>query len=100
MSASIVIPECARLITVKRPSDDDPAYSRRFKESFRESLKERKQNLKENMFLIVATALDPRYKSLDCLLKSDRKHVWSHITNLAKLSCDAVAEPELLPAPT
>ena len=65
------------------PSDDDPVNIVRFKKAFCEDLAQRKES--SNLaWLKVATALDPRFKDLKCLKKTERAEVWSSLNNLLK----------------
>jgi len=54
--------------------DDDPAYAVRFKNAFTTNLKasQRNCNLK---WLLIATALDPRFTNLKCVSKDNKEEV-------------------------
>jgi len=55
-------------------TEDDPAYMVTFKQTFRTDMEKRKD--KTNIaWLRVATALDPRFKDLQCLSRPDRAEV-------------------------
>jgi hypothetical protein len=55
-------------------SDEDPAYVVRFKTAFKEDLASRQEKT-NNAWLNLATALDPRFKDLKTLPKSERRGV-------------------------
>ena len=75
ISCSVILPTFCHLFHAMEPSDDDPAYVVRFKETFVADLHARKENL--NLpWLKVATALDPRFKLLKCMAKEERDEVW------------------------
>ena len=63
ISCSVILPTFCHLFHAMEPSDDDPAYVVRFKETFVADLQAGKESL--NLpWLKVATALDPRFKLL------------------------------------
>uniref|UniRef100_A0A1A8J0N4 Uncharacterized protein n=1 Tax=Nothobranchius kuhntae TaxID=321403 RepID=A0A1A8J0N4_NOTKU len=64
-------------------SDDDPAYSVRFKAAFTKDLNQRRENINLE-WLKVATALDPRFKDLKCLPRAERELVWVKLRELVK----------------
>uniref|UniRef100_A0A3Q3AW85 Zinc finger BED domain-containing protein 1-like n=1 Tax=Kryptolebias marmoratus TaxID=37003 RepID=A0A3Q3AW85_KRYMA len=83
ISCSVVLPAFCHLFRVMEPSDDDTVNIVRFKKAFCEDLAKRKEN--SNLtWLKNATALDPRFKDLKCLPKSERGEVWSSLNNLLK----------------
>ncbi|XP_023696650.1 E3 SUMO-protein ligase ZBED1-like [Paramormyrops kingsleyae] len=78
VSCSVVLPALCHLLHVMKVSDDDPYYVIRFKGSFTADLSRTKDTL--NLpWLKVATALDPRFKDLKCLPRSERDEVWVSI---------------------
>lgn len=63
------------------PSDggfNDPGYMLQFKAAFTSDLSQWKQSTNVQ-WLKVATALDPRFKGLKCLPRSEREEVWKLI---------------------
>jgi hypothetical protein len=88
VSASIVLPHIAHLLYLNKASDDDPAYVGRFKTSLTNDLDSRRSIMTANMFLKVATVLDPRHRSLKCIPSDQRAQVWSHLTSLVKLELE------------
>lgn len=83
ISCSVVLPALCHLFRVMEPSDDDPVLILRLKKVFSEDLAKRKENANLS-WLKLATALDPRFKDLKCLPKSERAEVWSSLTDLLK----------------
>lgn len=79
---SQVLAELSKLIILNRISEDDPTYVTRFKTALRDDLKLRRLNVQNCMLVKVATALDPRTKSLECIPRSERAAVWTFINNL------------------
>ncbi|KAJ8010109.1 hypothetical protein DPEC_G00071580 [Dallia pectoralis] len=61
--------------------DEDPAYVVRFKTKFKEDLASRQEKL-NNAWLQIATVLDPRFKDLKCLPKTDREEVWTKLKGM------------------
>ncbi|TRY82969.1 hypothetical protein DNTS_033317 [Danionella cerebrum] len=61
--------------------DEDPAYVVRFKTKFKEDLASRQEQL-NNTWLQIATVLDPRFKDLKCLPKTDREKVWTTLEGM------------------
>ena len=62
-------------------TEDDPAYVVKFKTAFKTDLASRQENT-NNEWLKIATALDPRFKDLKSLPKSDRPEVWTTLERL------------------
>lgn len=90
MSVSLVLPELAKLYTLNRISEDDPTYITNFKRTMREELKLRKLALTNSMLVKVATALDPRHKTLSCISRAaNRDATYTFITNLITLDIQA-----------
>ncbi|XP_048844730.1 E3 SUMO-protein ligase ZBED1-like [Brienomyrus brachyistius] len=78
VSCSVVLPALCHLLHVMKVSDDDPNYVIRFKESFTADMSRTRDTL--NLpWLKIATALDPRFKDLKCLPRSEREEVWVSI---------------------
>ncbi|XP_053479313.1 E3 SUMO-protein ligase ZBED1-like [Ictalurus furcatus] len=74
VSCSVVLQHCHLLCTME-VSDVDPAYIACFKAAFTKDLNGQKQN--SNLWwLKVATAVDPRFKNLRCLPRTERGEVW------------------------
>lgn len=64
-------------------SEDDPAYISKFKQTFTLDMEKRKE--KTNCtWLKISTALDPRFKDLKCLHRSERAEVWALIAGIIK----------------
>ncbi|KAJ8001277.1 hypothetical protein DPEC_G00192650 [Dallia pectoralis] len=61
---------------------EDHAYVVRFKTKFKEDLASRQEKL-NNAWLQIATVLDPRFKDLKCLPKTDREEVWTTLEGVA-----------------
>lgn len=76
VSCSVVLPALCHLRHVMEVSDEDPAYVVRFKTAFKEDLASRQEKT-NNAWLKLATALDPRFKDLKSLPKSEREEVWT-----------------------
>lgn len=91
VTLSVVLPVLAYLKREMCVSDDDPGYSRKFKEAFYVDLKTRVDKLEDSAILQIATALDVRFKSLKCIEKSKRASVWGLIE---RLLIDIEANPE------
>ncbi|KAL3967138.1 chromosome alignment-maintaining phosphoprotein 1 [Sarotherodon galilaeus] len=79
---------------------DDPAYVVRFKEKFKEDLASRQEHT-NYAWLQIATALDPRFKDLRSVPKTDREAVRSHTAEegpakkrLSLLQMDSDSESE------
>ncbi|KAK7156930.1 hypothetical protein R3I94_006851 [Phoxinus phoxinus] len=71
VSCSVVLPSLCHLRLKMEACDEDPAYVVRFKTKFKEDLASRQEQL-NNAWLQIATVLDPRFKDLKCLPKTDR----------------------------
>ncbi|XP_075779778.1 E3 SUMO-protein ligase ZBED1-like [Pelodiscus sinensis] len=83
VSCSVVLPVFCHIFSVMEVSDDDPAYVVQFKNTFIADLMKHKEGT--NMrFLKIATALDPRFKHLKCLPKSERDEVWDMLSEILK----------------
>nr|XP_048715960.1 probable ATP-dependent RNA helicase DDX59 isoform X1 [Caretta caretta]XP_048715961.1 probable ATP-dependent RNA helicase DDX59 isoform X1 [Caretta caretta]XP_048715962.1 probable ATP-dependent RNA helicase DDX59 isoform X1 [Caretta caretta] len=63
--------------------DEDPAHVVHFKNTSATELTKRKEGTNVR-FLKIATALDPRFKNLKCLPKSERDGVWSMLSEVLK----------------
>mgnify|MGYP001793277889 CR=1 FL=1 len=76
-------------------TDEDPGYSCIFNEGFHTDLMCRHKNREENDILYVATALDPRFKSLKCLPREKWSIIWNLVVNLLKddTESDPIPEP-------
>ncbi|XP_014455781.1 E3 SUMO-protein ligase ZBED1 [Alligator mississippiensis] len=83
VSCSVILPALCHVCRVTAVSDDDPAYVARFKNTFTSHLTKHKEGT--NMrFLKIATVLDPRFKNLKCLPKSERDEVWNMLSEVLK----------------
>ncbi|XP_025070967.1 zinc finger BED domain-containing protein 1 [Alligator sinensis] len=83
VSCSVILRALCHVCRVMAVSDDDPAYVARFKNTFTSDLTKRKEGT--NMrFLKIATVLDPRFKNLKCLPKSERDEVWNMLSEVLK----------------
>ena len=82
VTASVVLPACAYLKQQMKVSEDDAGYERKFKEAFYADLISRLGRIGCNANLQIATALDPRFKSLKAIPKTDRSQVWTLIGRL------------------
>ncbi|CAL9703477.1 unnamed protein product [Knipowitschia caucasica] len=83
VSCSVVLPALCHLSRVMEISEDDPAYIVKFKQTFSADMTSRKD--KTNLtWLKISTALDPRFKDLKCLHRSERAEVWALIAGLLK----------------
>lgn len=98
ISCSVVLRALRHLTNSMEVSDDDPAYVMRFKTAFTKDLSQRQQTLNHE-WLRVATALDPRFKDLKCLLRGEREGVWASVEALLpKLTNRTTPEPTGEPA--
>ncbi|KAL2078815.1 hypothetical protein ACEWY4_026500 [Coilia grayii] len=78
ISCSVVLPALCHLLRVMEGCDDDPGYVLRFKAAFAADLSKRKESTNVQ-WLKMATALDPRFKDLKCLPRSEREAVWKSV---------------------
>ena len=76
VSCSVVLPALCHLHHVIKVSDDDPADLVRFNTTLKEDLALRQKNT-NNALLKLAKALDPCFKDLTSLPKSEREAVWA-----------------------
>ncbi|XP_053293967.1 zinc finger BED domain-containing protein 4-like [Pleuronectes platessa] len=81
VSCSVVLPALCHLRHVMEVTEDDPAYVVKFKTAFKTDLASRQKNT-NNEWLKIATALDPRFKDLKSLPKSERPEVWTTLERL------------------
>ena len=81
VSCSVVLPTVAYLRRFMVVSDDDPAFAVRFKTAFVNDLDARMENCNMS-WLTLSTALDPRFKRLKCIPKTQRDAVWTELQNL------------------
>nr|XP_025038056.1 zinc finger BED domain-containing protein 1-like [Pelodiscus sinensis] len=98
VSCSVVLPAFCHIVQVMAVSDDDPAYVVRFKTTFTTDFTKRKEgtNLR---FLKIATALDPRFKNLKCLPKSERDEVWNILSEVLEEQSPDAETRETEPPP-
>ncbi|XP_024131523.1 zinc finger BED domain-containing protein 1 [Oryzias melastigma] len=78
---SVVLPALRHLIRVMDTAHDDPAYVVKFKNAFQKELAARLADA-NNLWLEVATALDPRFKDLKCLPRQKREQVWARLESM------------------
>lgn len=98
VTASVVLPACAYLKQQMAASDDDVGYERKFKEAFYTDLVSRLNRIDCNASLQIATALDPRFKTLKAIPKTDRNRVWTLIYSLmTDIDGDADDKAETIP---
>lgn len=88
VTVSVTLPCFSQLVHCMADDDNDPAYVGQFKQALRDELVILKGRYSSNMLVKAATALDPRFKSLKCVDRDQRKAVWDHLTALLKLSLD------------
>ncbi|XP_023805591.1 zinc finger BED domain-containing protein 4-like [Oryzias latipes] len=81
VSCSVVLPSLCHLRLKMEACDENPAYVVRFKTKFKEDLASRQEQL-NNAWLQIATVLDPRFKDLKCLPKTDREAVWTTLEGM------------------
>ncbi|XP_034143868.1 zinc finger BED domain-containing protein 4-like [Esox lucius] len=81
VSCSVVLPSLCHLRLKMEACDEDPAYVVRFKTKFKEDLASRQEQL-NNAWLQIATVLDPCFKDLKCLPKTDREEVWTTLEGM------------------
>lgn len=81
VSCSVVLPALCNLRNIMEVSDEDPAYVVRSKTTFKEDLASRQENT-NNEWLKLATALDPHFKDLKSLPKSEREEVWTTLRGM------------------
>ncbi|XP_071375757.1 E3 SUMO-protein ligase ZBED1-like [Centroberyx affinis] len=94
ISCSVVLPALCHLFWVMEASDDDPGYVLRFKVAFTTDLSKRKESTNVQ-WLKVATAVDPSFKDLQCLPRSEREEVWRLIKEeTAQQANKETREPE------
>lgn len=100
--SSVVLPALCHLLWVMDVSDDDLGYLIRFKEAFTAELSKQKESMSIK-WLKVATVVDPRFKDLKCLPRSERDGDWlmtcvpSSVTmkqDLLLVACDLEDEGE------
>lgn len=70
VSCSVVLPALCHLLRMMEVSDVDPAYILHFKAAFTKDVNKRKENL-NLAWLKAATAVDPWFKDLQCLLQAE-----------------------------
>uniref|UniRef100_A0AAV2K542 HAT C-terminal dimerisation domain-containing protein n=1 Tax=Knipowitschia caucasica TaxID=637954 RepID=A0AAV2K542_KNICA len=76
VSCSMVLPALCHLLKNMEVSEEDPAYIVKFKDKFKDDLASRQEHL-NHAWLKIATALDPRFKDLKSLPKTERDEVWT-----------------------
>ena len=74
VSCSVVLPAFCHLNRIMDLSDADPGYMIKFKACFTKDLDARRATL-NNRWLKLATALDPRFKDLKSIPKTEREEV-------------------------
>ena len=76
VSCSTILPIVSDLLVGMIVVDEDPSYVVRFKTTLSTHLLEMQQTYKSNECVLVATCMDPRFKSLKCLPRADRAAAW------------------------
>jgi hypothetical protein len=79
---SVVLPALRNLLKIMTPTDDDPQWVSRFNTVFKEHISRKFSEDTDSEWLAVATALDPRFKKLQCIERDQRSGVWSVIQEL------------------
>ncbi|KAL7868435.1 hypothetical protein SRHO_G00098190 [Serrasalmus rhombeus] len=64
-------------------SEDDPVYIVKFKQTFTLDMEKCKEKT-SSTWLKISTALDPRFKDLKCLHRSERDEVWALIAGIMR----------------
>ena len=98
-TASVVLPACAYLKKQMTVTEDDVGYARRFKEAFYADLISRLNNIDSNANFHVATALDPQFKHLKAVPKTQHEKVWRLISKLLTDALDGSADETDAPSP-
>ncbi|XP_051797253.1 E3 SUMO-protein ligase ZBED1-like [Acanthochromis polyacanthus] len=83
VSCSMVLPALRHLQNTMEVSDKDPAYVVKFKEKIKDDLTSRQQKINQE-WLKIATALDPRFKDLKSLPKTEREGVWTTLGGMLR----------------
>ena len=79
VSCSTILPIVSDLLVRMTVVDEDPAYVVRFKTALSTHLLEIQQTYKSNECVLIATCMDPRFKSLKCLPRADRAAAWDAV---------------------
>jgi len=82
VSCSCVLPLLSSLTRHMEVHDDDPGYIIRFKKAFLKDFALRLENINGIQLLYIATALDPRYKTMRCVSQEKRDFTWKEIERL------------------
>lgn len=93
ISCSVVLPTLCHFFWVIEGSDDDPGHVLWFKAAFTSDLSKRKQSTNVQ-WLKVDTALEPRFKDLKCLPRSESEEVWQLIKEESAQQPEPHREPE------
>ncbi|AWP19547.1 putative zinc finger BED domain-containing protein 1-like [Scophthalmus maximus] len=64
-------------------SEDDPGFILNFKQTFTLDMEKRKDET-NSTWLKISTALDPRFKDLKCLHRSERAELWALFAGILK----------------
>ncbi|KAG0435589.1 hypothetical protein HPB47_018396 [Ixodes persulcatus] len=86
VTRSVLIPAIKLLKNKMRINDCDPGFIYRFKAMLVDSIDERLSAWPHYNDYEMATCLDPRFKSLACIDKDRREHVWQELSQLAPTS--------------
>ena len=92
VTASVVLPACAYPKKQMTVTEDDVGYERRFKEEFYADLISRLNNIDCNANLQVTTPLNPWFKHLKAVPKTQPEQVWSLISWLLTDALDGPAD--------
>lgn len=83
VTRSVLIPAMKLLKNAMTRNECDPAFICRFKAMLVDSVEERLLAWPHYRDYEVATSLDPRFKSLACIDRDRREHVWERLSQLA-----------------
>ncbi|KAH9368751.1 hypothetical protein HPB48_004770 [Haemaphysalis longicornis] len=89
VTRSVLIPALKLLKNSMTTNDCDPAFICRFKAMLVDSVEGRLLAWPHYSNYEVATSLDPRFKSLACIDRDRREHVWERLSQLTKPSSHA-----------
>lgn len=92
VSCSVVLPAACHLRRAMETTEDDPAYLVRFKHAITTDLDNRLQSCNIS-WLKMSSALDPRFKQLKCLPKSEREDIWAMLQHaVSRAELEAVGQ--------
>lgn len=82
VTSSVVLPAFKYLKSKMVIDEDEPGYISRFKAMLVDDLKNRMSSWPYINIYRIATALDPRFKSLGCMNESDRSNTWNELISM------------------